>query len=97
MDDFYYIEVFDLYKGLLTETQRQMFYSHYCLDLSLAETGEEFGMARQSVYDAIKKVKEKLKDYERILKLHDKKRRIIEETEKIDEELRLKIRDILEE
>ena len=97
MDDFYYAELFDLYKGLLTETQRRMFHSHYFLDLSLAETGEEFGMARQSVYDAVKKVKEKLAEYERILKFHDKKRRIEKLLWDENEDLGRKVTEILEE
>ena len=58
-NDIYFVQLFDLYKGLLTENQRGIFYSHYCLDLSLAEIAEENGVKRQSVMDAIKKVKEK--------------------------------------
>ena len=68
-NDFYYIELFEIYKGLLTETQRETFYSHYYLDLSLAEIAQECNSSRQSVFDAIKKVKIKLKEYEKELKL----------------------------
>ncbi len=96
MDDFYYIELFDLYKGLLTETQRNIFYSHYFLDLSLAETGEEFDMKRQSVYDVVKKVKDKLAEYERILGLKGKVERILA-IDGLNESLRAEIKGILEE
>ena len=72
-EDIYYVELFDIYANLLTENQRQTFYSHYCLDLTLAEIAEETGTARQSVFDAIKKVKEKLAEYEQALKLKEKK------------------------
>lgn len=68
-NDFYYIELFEIYKGLLTETQRETFYSHYFLDLSLAEIAETEGTSRQSVFDAIKKVKAKLDEYEKELKI----------------------------
>ena len=71
-EDIYYVELFDIYANLLTENQRQTFYSHYCLDLTLAEIAEETGTARQSVFDAIKKVKEKLAEYEQALKLKEK-------------------------
>ena len=68
-NDFYYIELFEIYKGLLTETHRETFYSHYFLDLSLAEIAEQEGNSRQSVFDAIKKVKSKLDEYEKELKI----------------------------
>ena len=96
MQDFYYIELFDLYKGLLTETQRQTFFSHYCLDLSLAEIGEEFGMTRQSVYDAIKTVKDKLTEYERILGLRRKNQAILAAAQSAGEKTYREIKDIIE-
>lgn len=68
-NDFYFIELFEIYKGLLTETQRETFYSHFFLDLSLAEIAEGQNTSRQSVFDAIKKVKAKLTEYEKELKI----------------------------
>lgn len=68
-NDFYYTELFEIYKGLLTETQRDTFYAHYYLDLSLAEIAEQQKSSRQSVFDAVKKVKAKLTEYERELKI----------------------------
>lgn len=70
--DFYYIELFEIYGGLLTENQKDAFYSHYCLDLSLAEIAEDKGLGRQSVFDTIKNAKTKLDEYERVLKLREK-------------------------
>ncbi len=70
--DFYYVELFEIYKGLLTEKQREMFYSHFCLDLSYGEIAETEGNMRQSVYDAIKKVKIKLDESENSLKIKGK-------------------------
>ena len=70
--DFEYIELFEVYKELLTDKQRELFTSHYLFDLSLAEIAEEAGGSRQSVYDAVKKVKKKLLEYEKALHLYDK-------------------------
>ena len=67
-----YIELFEIYKGLLTERQRDLFTSHYLLDLSLAEIAEPENLSRQSVYDAVKKVKAKLNEYESVLGLKDR-------------------------
>ena len=65
--DLRYVELFELYQGLLTDKQRETFSSHYYYDLSLSEIEEPDGNTRQSVYAAVKKVKEKLDEYENIL------------------------------
>ncbi len=70
--DLQFIELFELYKGLLTDKQRELFSSHYLFDLSLSEISEQEGGTRQSVYDQIKKVKAKLLEYEKVLKLNEK-------------------------
>ena len=75
--DLRYIELFELYQGLLTERQREIFSCHYCLDLSLSEIAEPDGNTRQSVYAVVKKVKEKLDEYENKLKLNEKNQRLI--------------------
>lgn len=84
-NDFYYIELFEIYKGLLTETQRETFYSHYYLDLSLAEIAEEQKSSRQSVFDAIKKVKIKLTEYEKELKIKATESEIIKIAESVED------------
>jgi len=69
--DLRYVELFELYQGLLTERQRELFSSHYYFDLSLSEIAEPDGNTRQSVYAAVKKVKEKLDEYESKLHLQE--------------------------
>ena len=66
------IELFDIYGGLLTEKQRELFSSVYVFDLSLSEIAEPQGTTRQSVYEQVKKVKQKLLNYEKILKIKEK-------------------------
>ena len=70
--DLEYIELFEIYKELLTEKQRELFSSHYLFDLSLSEIAEQEGGSRQSVYNAVKKVKSKLDEYEKVLSLREK-------------------------
>ena len=70
--DLRYIELFELYQGLLTDRQRELFSSHYYFDLSLSEIAEPDGNTRQSVYAAVKKVKNKLDEYENLLHLKEK-------------------------
>ena len=94
--DLRYVELFELYQGLLTEKQREIFSSHYLLDLSLAEIAEPEGNTRQSVYAAVKKVKEKLDEYEEILSFYSKKKKLVELAESIgNDELKDRIIDIV--
>ena len=71
-NDIYFVQLFDIYKGLLTENQRELFNMRYSLDLSFAEIAAETGASRQSAFDGIKKVKEKLAEYESVLGLKEK-------------------------
>ncbi len=91
-----FIELFEVYKGLLTDKQRELFSSHYLLDLSLAEIAEQEGGTRQSAYDQIKKVKAKLSEYERVLGLKAKYGELVAVAEQIpDRELYEKIVEII--
>lgn len=86
--DLRYIELFELYQGLLTDKQREIFSSHYYYDLSLAEIAEPDGNTRQSVYAMVKMVKKKLDEYEKLLKLKEKNDKIKElaiKIQKVDE------------
>ena len=70
--DLEFVELYEIYKGLLTERQRELFSSHYYYDLSLSEIAEPDGNTRQSVYAALKTVKEKLNEYENLLHVKEK-------------------------
>lgn len=94
--DFLYVELFEIYKNLLTERQREMFSSIYLYDLSLSEVAEPENMSRQSVYDAVKKVKAKLVEYEKALGLRSKFADLINQAESVgDKEFIEKIREII--
>ena len=90
-----YIELFEIYGNLLTERQKELFTSHYLLDLSLSEIAEPENLSRQSVYDAVKKVKTKLDEYENALKLSEKFTAIKAVLKKVGGETEKEIIDIL--
>ena len=97
MEDIELIKLFDIYKGLLTEKQCEIFSSYYLLDLSLGEIAEVFGTTRQSVYDGIKIVKQKLLEYESTLKVLEKEEKLTLLLGEIkDEEIKTKIKEIIE-
>ena len=81
--DLRYVELFEIYQGLLTERQRQLFLSHYYYDLSLSEIAEPDGNTRQSVYASLKVVKEKLDEYEKLLGVKNKNDRLKQLADKI--------------
>ena len=92
------IELFELYKDLLTERQRELFSCYYLYDLSLSEISEPEGKTRQNVYESLKKVKEKLNGYEKVLKLREKNGAltvVASELESVSPELSKKILDII--
>ena len=90
-----YIELFEIYGNLLTERQKELFTSHYLLDLSLSEIAEPENLSRQSVYDAVKKVKAKLDEYENALKFSEKFTAIKAVLKKVGGETEKEIIDIL--
>lgn len=96
--DLKYVELFELYQGLLTDRQRELFSSHYYFDLSLAEIAEPDGNTRQNVYAAVKKVKAKLDEYESILHLNEKNQKLTDVAallNETDKEAAIKIMEII--
>lgn len=63
----YLCTLFDIYKDLLTETERETFISYYMEDLSLSEIAENRGISKSSVGKTLNGAEEKLKEYENIL------------------------------
>lgn len=60
--------LFDLYGGLLTEHQREIYGQLVNDDMSLSELAEQYGISRQGVHDLIKRCDKALEGYEE--KLH---------------------------
>ena len=81
----YYNELYDYYKDLLTEKQKQYFEDYYFNNLSLGEIGENYGVSRNAVHNQLKIIESKLDEYEKALKLYEKRNKIVEIlTNKID-------------
>jgi len=62
-------QLYDHYKPLLTEKQREVYELHEFSDLSLGEIAELFGKSRQAVYDLLFKTRRKLEMLEKKLGL----------------------------
>ena len=92
-DIVYYSELYDLYKNLLTDKQKEYFEEYYFNNLSLSEISSDFDISRNAVSKQLAVIREKLDEYELKLKLYEKKNQIINSLE--DEKLKDKIIDIL--
>ena len=64
MKDLKYLQLWDCYGPLLTDTQRELCELYYMCDLSLSELAEEKGISKQAVSDTLKKSRELLDYYE---------------------------------
>lgn len=69
MDRVEIINLFDVYETLLTDREKEIFKYYYYEDLSLSEIGENLNITRTGVFNTLKKVEEKLLQYENNLKL----------------------------
>lgn len=94
--DFDITELFEIYKGLLTKKQVEIFSSYYYYDLSLSEIAEPDGNTRQSVYSTVSKVKKKLLEFESLLGIAKKNKELNDFSDEIDDEnIRLKLKEII--
>ncbi len=66
--DVRFMRLWDLYNGLLTDTQKEITNLYFACDLSLGEIAEQKGISRQGVSECLQKCKVKLEQAEE--KLH---------------------------
>ena len=64
--------LFEQYKELLTDKQKEIVSLYYEENYSLGEISENLNVSRQGVYDTLKRSEKILKDYEEKLKLVEK-------------------------
>ena len=71
-----YINLFTIYKELLTYTQQEIVGDYLLVDLSISEIANEREISRSAVEDAISKACKKMDDFEDKLHLLEKKEKI---------------------
>jgi len=87
------IGLYDIYGNLLTDKQRLYFEDYYYMDLSLAEIAENYNISRNAVFDQIKRASESLYNYEALMHLNKKYKKI--EALNISDDIKKQITDIL--
>ena len=95
-DILYFNELYDLYSGLLTDKQREYFEDYYFNNLSFSEMAENYGVSRNAIFKQIHIVTDKLKEYEQILELFSKRKKLEEILISVDnKDLKNKLEELL--
>ena len=82
----YINELYDLYGSLLTKKQQEIIELYYCDDLSLSEISEQLEVSRNAIHDCLKKGIKQLENYEKELKLLEKRNDLEKYFSKLKEE-----------
>lgn len=82
----YITSLYDYYKGLLTQKQRDYFEDYYFDNLLMDEIADNNEVSKNAVSKSLIEVKERLEEYESILHLYSNKIKIEEllEQEELD-------------
>ena len=83
MDRMIYLNtLYDIYKDLLTDKQKEYYEAYYFDNLSLSEIAENLSVSRNAVFNQLKIIEEKLIEYEEKLKINEKQCKILDIIEK---------------
>lgn len=75
--------LFDIYKNLLSEGQREVMDEYLSFDFTISEIAENLSISRQAVLDSITKAEKKLKNLEEKLSFSERLDKLEREIEKI--------------
>lgn len=79
MDEVIYLNnLYDCYKDLLTDKQREYFCDYYQDNLTLSEMADNYGISRNAIHRQIKKIVELLNFYESKLCIISKNNEIMD-------------------
>ena len=91
----YLSTLFDYYGVLLTDKQRLYFEDYYFNNLTLSEMSESYNISRNAVHKQLKDVNDKLIDFESKLKIYEKNKKLEEISYLMDENLKKRINEII--
>ena len=92
----YIQNLYETYKGLLSEREKDYFENYYYEDYNLQEIADNYEVSKSYVGKYINEIENKIKHYENVLKVYEKTvkiRKIIDDED--NEILKLKIEEVL--
>lgn len=87
--------LYDYYKDLFTEKQKMYYEDYYWNNLSLSEIASNNGVSRNAVHNQLKIIEDRLEELEKVLKLNDKKEKILKLLDGIDSSILEDIKKLL--
>lgn len=96
MDRMIYLNtLYDIYKDLLTDKQKEYYEAYYFDNLSLSEIADNYDVSRNAIFNQLKLIEEKLEEFEDKLKINEKQNKILSILEKYDKKIYEEIKGIL--
>ena len=92
----YINRLYDIYGVLLTPKQQEVIEYYFQDDLSLGEIADNLKVSRNAVHNLIQRTIKNLEDYEAKLHLLEKRQKLSEIIDKLDEKTKAKIEQIIE-
>ncbi len=92
----YILSLYEIYKNLLTEKEKSYFEYYYFEDYSLQEIAANNDVSRAYVSKYINSIEQKLFKYEECLNINKKNNEIRSVIKDINEDIRVKIENIIE-
>ena len=87
----YLINLYDYYGDLLTQKQKDYFEEYYFNNLTLLEISENYEVSRNAVHKQVKDAEDKLVEYEKKLGLYQKRIKILQIIDSMDEKIKEQI------
>jgi predicted DNA-binding protein YlxM (UPF0122 family) len=81
----YFNELYDLYGDLLTDKQKEYFEDYYFNNLSFSEMAEAYDVSRNAIFKQLHITTDKLEEYEKVLGLLEKKKKLLSIIEKVED------------
>ena len=96
MDRMIYLNtLYDIYKDLLTDKQKEYYEAYYFDNLSLGEIADNYDVSRNAIFNQLKLIEEKLEEFEDKLRINEKQNKILNILEKKDKKLYEEIKGIM--
>ena len=89
------VNLYEIYKKLLSDREREYFEYYYYEDYSLQEIADNNKVSRAYVSKMINNIEKKLLEYEKSLNIYDKNNKIKDLIKNIDESVKEQIEELL--
>lgn len=91
----YLVELYELYKNLLTDREKEYFEYYYFEDYSLNEIAEVYDVSKSYVSKFLNQISEEIISFENKLNLYNKRQKIKKVIDSIDVDTKSKIEELL--